>query len=146
MFTRVLMASDGSESALKAARASAEVATKFAVPLTVIYVFSVPATVATFGGDQMGAVDPQVVESWAEEMKRAVADRTSRVIEEAGVPFTFRTEQGYPAEEIVSVAEEERCDLIVLGSRGHGPLRSRLLGSTSDWVLHHARCSVLIVK
>jgi nucleotide-binding universal stress UspA family protein len=146
MFTRILVASDGSECALKAAHDAVMMASKFDVPLTALYVFSVPATVATFGGAQMGTVDPQVIEDWAEEMTQAVAERTGRVLEDAGVPCAFRAERGYPAEEIVRVAEEEGCDLIILGSRGHGTLRSRLLGSTSDWVLHHARCSVLIVK
>jgi nucleotide-binding universal stress UspA family protein len=82
MFTRVLMASDGSESALKAAQTAAETARRFGIPLTVLYVFSVPTTLATFGSDQMGAVNPQMIEDWAEEMMQTIADRTGRRIEE----------------------------------------------------------------
>ena len=47
---------------------------------------------------------------------------------------------------IVQVAGDEQSVLIVMGSRGKGGLARAILGSTSDYVMHHAACPVLIVK
>ncbi len=54
-------------------------------------------------------------------------------------------EVGIPKHEIVRVANERGCDLIILGSHGHHGL-SLLIGSTADGVLHHADCDVLAVR
>lgn len=53
--------------------------------------------------------------------------------------------EGPPAQAILSVAAEERVDLIVMGSRGHGRLAGLLLGSVSTSVSQRAPCPVLIV-
>ena len=52
---------------------------------------------------------------------------------------------GYPPEEILKVADEERCDLIVLGSHGKGFLRQTFLGSVSGSVLARAQKPVFII-
>jgi nucleotide-binding universal stress UspA family protein len=52
---------------------------------------------------------------------------------------------GYPPEEILKAADEERCDLIVLGSHGKGFLRQTFLGSVSSSVLARARKPVFII-
>ncbi len=52
---------------------------------------------------------------------------------------------GVAPQEIVHHAEKHRADLIVMASRGYGPLRQLLLGSTAERVLHHAHCPVLLV-
>lgn len=57
-----------------------------------------------------------------------------------------QTFMGNPAEVICREAAFGKCDLIVLGSEGHGLVSSVLLGSVSAKVLHHAPCSVLIVR
>jgi nucleotide-binding universal stress UspA family protein len=53
---------------------------------------------------------------------------------------------GSPAEVIVSMAEEQHADLIVMGARGLGPIKERLLGSVSHRILTLAPCSTLIVN
>jgi nucleotide-binding universal stress UspA family protein len=53
--------------------------------------------------------------------------------------------EGPPAPAILRVAAEDRCDLIVIGSRGHGQLSGLLLGSVSSAVAQRAECPVLIV-
>ena len=52
---------------------------------------------------------------------------------------------GYPAEEILKAAEEEGCDLIVLGNHGKGFLRQTFLGSVSRSVLDRSRKPVFII-
>jgi nucleotide-binding universal stress UspA family protein len=53
---------------------------------------------------------------------------------------------GEPADCIVEVAKNRSCDLIVIGSRGLGVLKSLLLGSRAQKVIHDAACPVLVVK
>ncbi len=53
---------------------------------------------------------------------------------------------GSPDSRIVETAEEMGADLIVLGSHGYKQWERLLLGSTSDSVVHHAHCSVLVVR
>lgn len=62
------------------------------------------------------------------------------------VAWNRRVEEGYAAETIVRIAEEGKFDLIVIGSRGMNFIGRFLLGSVSDRVVHHAHCSVLVVR
>lgn len=52
----------------------------------------------------------------------------------------------FPYDEIVRTAERLRCDLIVMASRGHGAVRSALLGSQTAHVLSQASVPVLVVR
>lgn len=51
-----------------------------------------------------------------------------------------------PGEAIVDVAKEEHAMLIVMGTRGMGTIRRTLIGSVSDYVVHHAHCPVLVAR
>jgi nucleotide-binding universal stress UspA family protein len=54
--------------------------------------------------------------------------------------------QGDAADAIIDVAEEQRCDLIVVGNKGMTGAKRFLLGSVPNKISHHAPCSVLIVR
>jgi nucleotide-binding universal stress UspA family protein len=56
------------------------------------------------------------------------------------------TEDGFPDEEIVVLASRLGAGLIVVGSRGRGPLRKALMGSVSNSVVRHAHCPVTVVR
>ena len=53
---------------------------------------------------------------------------------------------GMPGEQVVRVAEDEGADFIITGSRGLGTFRRTLLGSVSDFIVHHATVPVFICK
>ena len=143
MFAKLLLASDGSDYALRAAEAAAVMAKAHGCSVTVLHVFTMPVMQMAATGIE---VDPGAVNAYVEEVQDSVARRTGRVLEDAGVPYDTLTEVGQPAEVIVRIAEDDGYDLIVLGSRGMTALKSFLLGSVSDKVCHHAHCPVLIVK
>jgi len=63
-----------------------------------------------------------------------------------GVTVQLQLKHGIPGQTICHLAKTWGADLIVLGRRGHSRLEELLLGSVSNYVLHHAPCSVLAVQ
>ncbi|MGD9851585.1 MAG: universal stress protein [Nitrospirales bacterium] len=55
-------------------------------------------------------------------------------------------EEGLPGEEILTAAQNYQVDLVILGTRGLSKIKRFLLGSTSEWVMRDAPCSVLLVR
>jgi nucleotide-binding universal stress UspA family protein len=53
---------------------------------------------------------------------------------------------GKPGEAIVKISKDEKATLIVIGCRGLGSVRRTLMGSVSDYVVHHAHCPVAVCK
>jgi nucleotide-binding universal stress UspA family protein len=146
MFQRILLASDGSDHALKAARVAAELARQFRAELVVLCVFQESAVpVPMMGSMDVPPIDLEI-DRLAEDVQAAVERRTTKTLDEFGVTYQTRREIGHPVDRIVQAAKQEMADLIVMGSRGLGGLESFMLGSVSDRVLHHAHCPVLIVK
>lgn len=142
MFTHILLAADGSECALKAAVVAATLASKFNARLTIINVFQPFPTVGPYGEMVNAALDDKYIT----EMQEHALSHAGRIADGMDVSYRCHQEIGQPAAEIVRIAEEDRCDLIVLGSRGLNGVKAFLLGSVSDRVSHHAHCPVLIVK
>ncbi len=73
-------------------------------------------------------------------------DDAVRVLEGPGRAVERITLRGRPASAIVEEARTWKADLLVLGSRGHGPIASMMLGSVSAEVVDHAPCRVLVVR
>ena len=75
-------------------------------------------------------------------------DRQLQMIQpsDPDVPVEYRLEGGDPAAEILRVARESHCDLIVLGSHGRTGLARLLMGSVADQIVRKAHCLVLVVK
>jgi nucleotide-binding universal stress UspA family protein len=146
MFTKILLATDGSDGALRAAHAAADMAQRFGAEVTVINVFSLPMPIAPITGLPGVEFDPATVAEYTDKVQEAVERRTGKILEEAGIKYEVKREIGNPAVEITRIAEKERFDLIIMGSRGLSTFQSLLLGSVSDRVAHQAHCSMLIVK
>ena len=140
MFEKVLLAVDGSEHALHAARTAAELACTVKAKefyLLVVYDFIPP---------YLGEPNLQfAIDSRMDEAKSIM----QRAMETIGdIPCKIHTEliEGSAAQVIINVAETRKCDVIVIGSRGLGTLAGLLLGSTSQKVVAHAPCPVLVVR
>jgi nucleotide-binding universal stress UspA family protein len=85
------------------------------------------------------ATDPR---KQAEASLNAAAD----IAREAGVEVDTHAREGDPADAILSVAEEQKADIVIVGNKGMTGAKRFLLGSVPNKVSHHAPCSVLIVK
>lgn len=84
--------------------------------------------------------EPDVVEAEQKRQLRKMADSCQ------GLAVTSLLQQGDPAREILRVAEQTKCDLIVLGTHGRSGIQRLLLGSVAEEVLRKAPCLVLTVK
>jgi nucleotide-binding universal stress UspA family protein len=139
MFERILLAVDGSEHALRAARTAADLARCMKAELRILVVY--PPLPPYLG-------EPNLQQAINSRLDTAQAILQKAVETVGEIPGEIHTEllEGDAAEAIIEVAETRRSDLIVMGSRGLGRLAGLLLGSTSQKVLSHAPCPVLIVR
>jgi nucleotide-binding universal stress UspA family protein len=81
-----------------------------------------------------------------EETITRLAEEVHGIKEAGGEIAQAHAKVGRPDAEIVKLAEELGADLIVVGSRGLGPLKRALMGSVSESVLHHVHASVLVAR
>jgi nucleotide-binding universal stress UspA family protein len=144
MFTKILIGSDGSQDALRAAHLAALIAQPTHAEVIVTNAFNLGAAVAFLAPDAM-ACSEVVVES-GESAQKDILQRTSDFLAQDGVTCRTRAEIGHPVEATLRVAEEEKADLIVLGSHGLSGFQKFLLGGVADGVAQHAPCPVLIVR
>jgi nucleotide-binding universal stress UspA family protein len=144
--SRVLLATDGSELATRAARRATEL---FGTDhdFTGLVVVPPPATAVPVGE---AGVAPMIDPSVTAEQTRALTDEAGVILErlaaDLAVPVTSRIEHGDPGRTICELAGTDGYDAVVLGSHGAGFLRRLLIGSVSNHVLHHAPCPVLVVR
>lgn len=147
MIRNILLATDGSENAVKAAQWAAELASTYGAKVIVLHVVHVPAALAGSTILPGGATDVAVVTRLMEQAAEGILTVTTPALEEKQVSYETRIEYGHTAETIVRVANEEGVDLIVMGSRGLSDASALLLGSVSHKVLHAVHDKpVLIVR
>lgn len=118
MYRKVLIATDGSETAMKAARLGADLAAANGASVLLVHV-----------GDP--------------ERGEAILSGAAASL---GMNAQTVSIEGNAAEKILEVAEHEGADLIVIGNKGMTGAKRLLLGGVPNHVSHHARCDVLIVK
>jgi nucleotide-binding universal stress UspA family protein len=142
IFTKVLLATDGSESSALAALAALELSKRLGSEVQVIHVAREHPCVHPYH-------DPRHEEEkkrFRSEDEQALEEFVKRIREAGGTIAESHLRVGDPADEIVELAEELEVGQVVVGSRGLGSVRRALMGSVSTSVLRHAHCSVLIVR
>jgi nucleotide-binding universal stress UspA family protein len=80
------------------------------------------------------------------ETAESVLSRAASELSAAGVAVETDAREGDPAQVILDVAEEQGADLIVVGARGATGLQRFLVGGVASKLVHHAACSVMIVR
>lgn len=170
---KILVAVDGSDNGRKALDFAAEISAKIGGDLTIVHVLMHGRAAAEF--DRLAEAEhiirhtastvipnsrdlpPSMTEYLSHpeaDRARAVAEigdyllRTAQETAEAAGArnVSTRSEDGDYADQILDVADEIGADLIVIGRRGLGRVRSLLLGSVSNKITQNAECSVLAVR
>src|SRR5215212_9924820 len=146
--TKILLAADRSKEAELAFASAADLSEKTGSELHVVYVGHVP--LVAYESPGATALDRDLLgrmQQGAEQEARTMLDELVRRVGKTGGEVAgVHARLGRPDAQIVGVADELGAGLIVLGSRGLGPLRRALMGSVSDSVVRHAHCPVLVVR
>jgi nucleotide-binding universal stress UspA family protein len=145
--TKILLATDGSREAIGATRMALELSRTLDSELHLAYVEPLPDPYA----NPHGAIpDPgyrSEVRTIAEADAREKLEAEAQKVRDTGGQISeAHPKAGRPDAEIVNLAEQIGAGLVVLGSRGLGPIRRAVLGSVSDSVVRHAHCPVLVVR
>ena len=139
MFSNILVAIDGSDTASRALAVAGELAEAVNAKLTLIAVSpDVP------GYAYRSGIDVEALEREAEaETARILSDAVDSLPEE--LPVTKVLKHGNPGERIVEQIEAGGHDLLAMGSRGRGRLTTNLFGSVGAHVHYHSRVAMLVI-
>lgn len=140
MFKNILLAFDGSEYSIKAAKVAGDLARKQQPPVTLRIVHVTSPVTAELGEPYHS----QMTETKMLEGEK-ILDQAREIVKD-GVELKTEILFGNPAESIIDVAEIRECDLIVIGLRSYSTLRGLILGSQAQKVINHAPCPVLVVR
>ena len=144
MFSRIVVGTDGSDTAAAAVTLAIHLAQRTGASLHVVSAYKDPATSIPVAHAGVVAVPDSTLT--AAVVKSASEKLLAEVAKEAG-PVRVETHSvaGAPADVLLSVAESVGADLIVVGSKGMKGAR-RIVGSVPNSVAHRSRCHVMIAK
>jgi nucleotide-binding universal stress UspA family protein len=139
MYRKILLATDGSEHAMRAAEHAIELA-RCNQGSKVEVVFVVDG----------GTSKSEVLRNWnsigVADTRRERIKAAEEKAKQAGVDYEIKFLRGEPGPAIVKYANENQFDIVVIGSRGLNALQEFVIGSVSHKVAKRANCPVLIVK
>ena len=141
---KTLLAVDGSDNSYEAVHALKYLAR--AEQLTLLHALDVPRPAYPMMLPEVAGEQYKAFEQIMREDGERLLDRIQSLLPLHAGPTTKHLRIGSPTEVIVSMAEEQKADLIVMGARGLGPIKERLLGSVSHRILTRVSCATLIVN
>ena len=156
MLSKILVAIDQSTASQRAFDTALELAKLLGANLTLVHVLDVFDSVAperptipvnSYGIGLDGMVRKNYERHWAEFVEHYDALLRQKQIdaETIGVTADYLQPYGLPGPAICKAAGAGQADLIVVGSHGRSGLRELFLGSVSNYVMHHAPCSVMVI-
>ena len=147
MFQKILVPVDGSDTAWKALKTAAALASRFQGEIRVFTVMEPYNSLSLF----QITLDQNLMDRSNREMKKAslaVLDTAKEKLTEYGFhgKVSYEDGEGNPAELILEKSREDGCDSVVIGSRGLSGIAEFFLGSVSSKVSQYAEVPVFVVK
>lgn len=140
MYERVLLPTDGSETADRAVDQAIDIANKYDAALHALYVVDETEPVLNVRGSD------ESFDRLEDEGEGVVDDVTERARRASVSSVAGSVQQGEPAETILEYVDSNGIDLVVMGTHGRSGLDRHLLGSVAEKVVRHAAASVLTVR
>ena len=144
MFTKIVVAVDGSKQANNALRIACDITKHYDSEIQIVHTPQVDTAALAMGASayMIEATMDQIIDAG-----QTVAKEATALAIECGVkPTSTVLGRGGPSEEVLNVVNGVFADLIVCGRRSLGNLSTHILGSTSKKISHDADCAVLTVK
>jgi len=138
---KIVVGNDGSDHSIRALQTAIAIARPLGAELEIVHVSHLPVTFYAAAFETPIDLGQQM-----EALRKEAEARAQQVLDEAGVQAKMVTLDGNPADALLEYADRSGADMIVVGSHGAGAIERFLLGSTSDRIVHHARCPVLVVR
>jgi nucleotide-binding universal stress UspA family protein len=145
--TKILLATDASEDAAKAAQMASDIANISGSELHVLHIGNLKDFHIAPGAEQSFSGRSGSLGEIREKAEKTLDEAVKQVEQVGGTVAQSHLRMGDPDEEILKFYEEQGgYGLIVMGSRGLGPIKRRLMGSVSESVVRHAHCPVLVTR
>ena len=138
MYSRILVANDGSPGGQKALSGAIELARKLSAELHMVTVEELPRFPASI--DEIAEEKDEANHRFAPVIDAAKAEAKG-----AGVAIETYLVPGHVAEGVIGLIKQLRADLLVVGFMGHSQLYERIIGGTTDRLVR-LPCAVLVVK
>ena len=145
---KILIATDGSEFSQAAVEKCCQILVKpenTAIKIVSAYQSVVPIDLFAASVEYSQELE-RAEHQRAEEHAEQAAATIRECFPNSNLDLTTQVTVGAPDQVVIETAEEWKADLIVIGSHGRGFWARMMLGSVTDAVIHHAPCSVLVVR
>lgn len=144
MFKRILFPTDQSAHSHKAQDFAMDLAEKYNSEIIILNVFKLSRQLYTAESIYYMYLDD--IESKTAELRRMFLEKIEQEAKSRNIKVSSTVEEGSPGTIIVDTANKENCDLIVMGTRGLNALERTLIGSVSNYVIHHSKCPVMLIN
>jgi nucleotide-binding universal stress UspA family protein len=147
LFSKIVVAVDGSESSNKVYDMAAQLAKLTKGKLIIVHVMVVPPLPLSGGlfYPDVSGIDKIRIDL-EEAGRRLLQNYSEKSTNEYSIEVETILAQGYPPDAIIREADAKGADLIVVGSRGFSGAKQFFIGSVPNSVLHHSSIPVLLVK
>lgn len=148
MYKKILLPTDGSENAERAAEPAIQLGSRSGAEIIVLYVIETPRLIG------IRSVDREELRKKLEQEGQKAFDRISDKLGETksegkcqkDVKLDLAFEEGSPSDVILNTIKEENIDLVVMGTSGKHGIDRFLLGSVAENVVRSATCPVLVIR
>jgi len=148
MILKILVPSDGSKTAQRAAGYAVDLAKQLKASIIVLSVIDKRSLIArTVPASKTPRHTIEPIEDYLREAAEGYTGEIKKLCDKNGVASTIAIKMGHPVEVIVKEAKRSKADLIVMGSHGRSALSATVLGSVSYGVIHNdISIPILIVR
>jgi nucleotide-binding universal stress UspA family protein len=135
--SKILVGVDGSEYSDKAFEYAVSMIQNHKQQLLIVHIIENLGNIGYSNFNQLKQDSQTILQKYRTNAERKGLKSSIKIIEDQG---------NSPAEKILDIAETEKVDIIIVGTKGRKPLEQFLLGSTSYKIVHYSKCTVIIVK
>jgi nucleotide-binding universal stress UspA family protein len=141
VFTNILIAIDGSDASQRALVRAVDEARVWNAKLHVLYVVET-GLFSSLPSDNTVEIMYRVLEKEG----TTVLERAKKYAAEKGIIITTHIKQGHAGSEVIALADQEKSDLIIVGSHGKSQADRLLIGSVSTFVVSHSKVTSMVVR